>query len=570
MLDRLTRIQLMIFAVVTVLTVGAITIFYLHLPAAVGIGAYKVDANFEAGGGIYENANVTFRGVTVGRVEGVGLTNDGIVAHMRLNSGTPVPDNVTATVKSVSAVGEQYIDLVPPENPSSAKLRNGANIGQDRTAIGQDIAGLLDESERLVASVGDTRLQDLLSETFKAFNGSGPELARLIESSRLLVDEANNNYGQTTAADRSGRSVPGRADPRRRRHQVAGRRAGPAHRRSRECGPAAEDDPADGAGGRRGRQRNLQRNTAVVPRARRQPRELRPHRRDLQQVAGAGAGDLPCADRRAGHGGRRRARPTKAASSTSRSICRIRRPAAPASSRPPQIRSPADTTLRDIPPELYCKTAQNDPSVVRGARNYPCQEFPGKRAPTIQLCRDPKGYVPIGSNPWRGPPIPYGSEPINDPRMILPQNKFPFIPPQVDPDPGAPVVQLPPGVAPGPGPAPHGPFPLPVPPNEPGPLPSPWPFYAPPDQVVPPYGRTPPPPGAGDPLPLPGQPPADAPPPADVPPLPAEAPPMASASYDQNGKFVDPAGGTGVFAGGTDTLAPAENWVDLMLAPRQA
>ena len=254
MIDRLTRIQLMIFAVVTVLTVGAITIFYLHLPAAVGIGAYKVDANFKAGGGIYENANVTYRGVTVGRVEGVGLTNDGVVAHMRLNSGTPVPDNVTATVKSVSAVGEQYIDLVPPENPSSAKLRNGANIGQDRTAIGQDISGLLDESERLVASVGDTRLQDLLRETFKAFNGSGPELARLIESSRLLVDEANNNYGQTTAVDRSGGPVPGRADSRRRRHQVARRRAGPAHRRSRECGPATEDDPADGAGGRRGRQ----------------------------------------------------------------------------------------------------------------------------------------------------------------------------------------------------------------------------------------------------------------------------------------------------------------------------
>ena len=123
--------------------------FYLHLPAAVGIGAYKVTANFVAGGGLYQNANVTYRGVTVGRVESVGLTNDGVVAHMRLNSGTPVPDNVTATVKSVSAVGEQYIDLVPPENPSSAKLRNGSNIGQDRTAIGQDIAGLLDEADKL-------------------------------------------------------------------------------------------------------------------------------------------------------------------------------------------------------------------------------------------------------------------------------------------------------------------------------------------------------------------------------------------------------------------------------------
>ena len=72
----------------------------------------------------------------------------------------------------------------------------------------------------------------------------------------------------------------------------------------------------------------------------------------------------------------------------------------------PLIRTPADESVREIPTDMYCKTAQNDPSTVRGARNYPCQEFPGKRAPTVALCRDPRGYVPIGTNPGRGPPIP--------------------------------------------------------------------------------------------------------------------------------------------------------------------
>src|SRR5262245_29298403 len=143
MLDRLTRIQLSIFAIVTVLTVSAIAIFYLQLPAAVGIGAYNVTANFVAGGGLYQNANVTYRGVTVGRLESVGLTDNGVVARMRLNSGAPVPENVIATVKSVSAVGEQYIDLVPPDQPAKSTLRNGSNIDQQHTAIGQDIAGLL-------------------------------------------------------------------------------------------------------------------------------------------------------------------------------------------------------------------------------------------------------------------------------------------------------------------------------------------------------------------------------------------------------------------------------------------
>jgi phospholipid/cholesterol/gamma-HCH transport system substrate-binding protein len=158
-------------------------------------------------------------------------------------------------------------------------------------------------------------------------------------------------------------------------------------------------------------------------------------------------------------------------------------------------------------------------------------------------------------------------------RSIAPYNKFPFIPPQADYDPGPPSVQLPPGVVPGPGPAPQAPFPLPVPPNDNGP-PPPWPYYAPPDQIVPPYGR-PAPPGA--PVPPPPDPlPAEAPPP-DAPPLPAEGAPQPQASgqttttYDsRTGVFADPAGGTGVFASGSNGVAAAETWVDLMMDPRQA
>lgn len=62
MLDKLSRIQLSIFAVVTVLTVGAISIFYLRVPEAIGLTSYQVTANFTAAGGLYENANVTYRG----------------------------------------------------------------------------------------------------------------------------------------------------------------------------------------------------------------------------------------------------------------------------------------------------------------------------------------------------------------------------------------------------------------------------------------------------------------------------------------------------------------------------
>lgn len=571
MLTRLTRIQLAIFGIVTVLTVGAISAFYLHLPAKLGIGTYMVDANFVAGGGIYRNANVAYRGVTIGRVEGVGLSDDGVVATMRLNSDTPVPDNVTATVKSVSAIGEQYIDLVPPAQASTSMLRSGATIGQDRTAVGQDISDLLKQADQLVSSINNSRLQDLLHETFKAFNGSGPELARLIQSSRALVDEANANVGQTTALIdqagpfleaqmRSGDNIRSLADG-LARFTTELNQADPQFRTLLQTAPGAADEVNTAFTGIRpsfpvlaASLANLGRIGVIYHKSIEQALVIFPA---LMAALNTVAGGVPSDE-----GGKLDFKVDLGDPPT----CNVG--FLPAT----QIRSPADETLRNLPTDMYCKAAQNDPTVVRGARNYPCQEFPGKRAPTVQLCRDPRGFVPIGANPWRGPPIPYGSTPVEDGRNILPPNKFPTIPPGADYDPGPPSVQLPPGVQPGPGPAPNAPFPLPVPPND-GPAPPPWPFFAPPDQIVPPYARPP----LEAPGPPPGPAPAAAVPPAGGP-LPAEAPgasqPQASGvnygTYDKDGKFIDPSGNTGIFTGGAANRAPAENWVDLMTDPRQA
>lgn len=543
MLDRLTRLQLTIFSIVTVLCVGAISAFYLHVPSAIGIGSYDVTADFVAAGGLYQNANVTYRGVTIGRVESVGLTDDGVVASMRLNKDTPVPENVKATVKSVSAIGEQYVDLVPPQDASSTTLRDGSNIGVENTAIGQDIAGLLAQAEKLVNSVGDSRIEDLLRETFKAFNGSGPELARLIQSSRLLIDEANSNYGQTTQLiDQAGPFLDAQlaagddiksASDGLARFTTELANADPQLRSVLQTVPGATEAANTTFEGIRPTFPMLAANLAnfgrigvIYRKSIEQALVIFPALMAALITVGGG---LP-----ADEGGKLDFKVDLGDPP----------PCSTGFIPPPLIRTPADTTLRDLPTDLYCKTAQNDATVVRGARNYPCQEFPGKRAPTIQLCRDPVGYVPIGTNPWRGPPVPYGSTPITDPRNITPANKFPNIPPSADYDPGPPSVQLPPGVQPGPGPAPQAPFPLPVPPSDPGAPPPPWPFFAPPDQVLPPYAR-------------------EAPPPPQ-----ASAP--ATATYDsRTGVFVDPAGGTGVYAAGTDKLAPAETWVDLMLDPRE-
>jgi phospholipid/cholesterol/gamma-HCH transport system substrate-binding protein len=569
MLDRLTKAQLAIFGVVTVITVAIMAIFYLRLPAALGIGTYKVTADFATGGGLYKNANVTYRGVEVGRVESVGLNPHGVDAVMRLNSGTGVPSNVTATVKSVSAIGEQYVDLVPSNHPASTKLHNGSRIDRDSTRIGVDIATLLHQSETLVNSVADTRLRELLHETFTAFNGSGPELARLIASARLLVDEANATYPQTSqlidqvgpflqAQIRSGDDIKSLSNGLARFTSEV-RQADPQLRELLTVVPPATDEANAAFTGIRPSFPMLAANLANLGRV-----GVIYHKSIEQLLVVLPA--LFAAIITAANG-----EPQDEGAKLDFKINVDPPPCNVGFIPPPLIRTPADETLREIPTDMYCKTAQNDGSTVRGARNYPCQEFPGKRAPTVALCRDPKGYVPTGTNPWRGPPIPYGT-PVTNGLNILPPNKYPFIPPGTDPDPGTPYPPgaVPPGLVPGPGPAPNQPFPTPPPPNTGGTdgrqawiPPAPYPPQ-PPALPFPKAVPAPPPPeGLSPPAPYPPPEKPWGPPPGPVP----QANGTAYTTYDQStGVFQDPAGGTGIFAPGR--VSTAENWVDLMRDPR--
>lgn len=569
MLDRLTKAQLAIFGAVTVITIAVMAIFYLRLPAALGIGTYQVTADFVAGGGLYKNANVTYRGVAVGRVESVGLNPHGVDAVMRLNSGTTVPANVTASVKSVSAIGEQYVDLVPPERPAETKLDNGSRIERDNTAIGVDVATLLHQSETLVNSIADTRLRELLHETFTAFNGSGPELARLIESGRLLVDEANANYPQTSrlidqlgpflqAQIRSGDDIKALSDGLARFTSEV-RNADPQLRKLLNVVPGTADQANTAFSGIRASFPMLAASLANLGRV------GVIYHKSIEQLLVVLPALFAAITTAAG------GEPQDEGAKLDFKIDIDPPPCNTGFIPPPLIRTPADETLREIPTDMYCKTAQNDPSTVRGARNYPCQEFPGKRAPTVALCRDPRGYVPTGTNPWRGPPIPYGT-PVTNGLNILPPNKFPFIPPGTDPDPGTPIVgPPPPGVVPGPGPAPNQPFPVPPPPNTGGTdgrqawiPPAPYPPQNPQIPFPKAVPEPAPPEGLSPPAPYPPPEKPWGPPPGPAP----QADGAAYTTYDQStGVFQDPAGGTGIFAPGT--VSSAENWVDLMRDPRQ-
>jgi phospholipid/cholesterol/gamma-HCH transport system substrate-binding protein len=200
------KLQLAVFAMLTLTALALITFVYVKVPALMGIGQMTVTAKFTEGGGVYPFANVTYRGVTVGKVKSVSLDKGDVAVKMSIDASADVPSNLTATVKSVSAIGEQYVDLVPDGKPTGA-MASGAVIPVDKTKVPVPIATVLDDVDGLITSVPEDSLGVVLDEAGKAFDDLGPALTALVTNSQNLLNEADKSYESTSSLIADGETV---------------------------------------------------------------------------------------------------------------------------------------------------------------------------------------------------------------------------------------------------------------------------------------------------------------------------------------------------------------------------
>ncbi|MGY0498222.1 MCE family protein [Nocardia sp. FBN12] len=196
MRTRLVRGQLIVFAVLAVASLVYGLVHYVSIQRLTGIGTYTVTAEFTEAGGIYEDALVTYRGLDIGRVTGIELNGTTVEVRLQLESDYRVPASTTATIKSMSAVGEQYLDLQPDTN-SQPYLADGSRIAKNRTAVPVPTGQVLGNLQTLLTDIRTESLNNTIDEVAAALDGTGPALSGLIESSADLIRLAQADLGPT-------------------------------------------------------------------------------------------------------------------------------------------------------------------------------------------------------------------------------------------------------------------------------------------------------------------------------------------------------------------------------------
>ncbi len=408
-LHRKVRIQLALFAVIALVAMAFMSMQFMQLPAKMfGVGRYTVTVQLPEAAGLYASGNVTYRGVEVGRVDSVRITDSGVDAVLSLKSGVDIPSNVTAEVHSQSAIGEQYV-LLLPRDATAEPLAHGDVIPVAHTSVPTDINTILAQAVSGLQAVPKDNLKTVIDESYTAVGGLGPELRRIVNATVDLSAEAQENLGplidliekskpvldsqtNTSGAIESWASHLATVTDELRTHDAdVGNlldEGGPAFAESREL--VARLDPTlpttlanlVGLGEVAVTyQSGIEQLLAVFP----------------QAIAEAQATHLANRDTKQSYKGQY----------LSFNLNLNLPPPCTTGFLPAQQRRVP--TFEDHPERapglLYCRTPQDSQYNVRGAKNLPCITRPGKRAPTVKMCESDEQYVPLneGHN-WKGDP----------------------------------------------------------------------------------------------------------------------------------------------------------------------
>lgn len=457
MLTRFVRTQLIIFTITAVVAMGVMVFGYLQAPTLLGIGRMTVTVELPGTGGLYRFSNVTYRGVEVGKVTDVRATREGAQATLSLTAGSDIPANLHAAVRSVSAVGEQYVDL-QPRTESGPYLRDGSVIAVENTSIPQAVGPMLDQASALIDSVPKDKISGLLDESAKALNGSGYDLGSMLDSSSTVVGDAKDVTAEMRSLiDDSAPLLEGQA-------QTADQLRTWARSTAGVTGQLAENDPQvrtlldSGAAAADEASRLFNAVKPTVP-------VLLANLTTIGQVAVTYHASieqllvlLPPYVAATQTVGVSRNNPT-GMSLGDFTLNLNDPPACTVGFLPPSSwRSPDDESDIDTPEGLYCKLPQDSPIGVRGARNYPCMAQPGKRAATVEQCASDKPFEPLAMRQHALGPYPIDPSLIaqgippdqrvdSDEQIYGPVGGTPMPPPNPAPNP-APPSPAPPNAGP--------------------------------------------------------------------------------------------------------------------------
>ena len=199
---------LAVLAVVTATVLGGCSgefggVYDLPLPGGADLGShpYAVHVEFQDVLDLVPQAGVKVNDVAVGKVAAIGLAPDGWTADVtvEVNGDVKLPANASAELRQSSLLGEKYVELIAPTNPTGA-LADGATIPLDRTNRNPEVEEVFGALSLLLNGGGIGQLQDISKQLNSALSGNEPQIRQLLGNVNTLVSNLDAHRDDITTA----------------------------------------------------------------------------------------------------------------------------------------------------------------------------------------------------------------------------------------------------------------------------------------------------------------------------------------------------------------------------------
>lgn len=199
------RLGISALALLTMLIVGVAYVLFGTLQLNPVRRDTVVRVQLAETGGLLVGQDVTLRGVPVGRVRGIELTDDGVVAVAALRPDVRIPQDSDVRVSALSAAGEQYLDFRSNTN-AGPYLDNSAEVARDRTRTPVTLGTVLGNLDGSLQQIDTEKLNTVLEEL--KVGPQGPQkLAAILDGGSFLVSTLDSVLPQTVSLLNSSRVV---------------------------------------------------------------------------------------------------------------------------------------------------------------------------------------------------------------------------------------------------------------------------------------------------------------------------------------------------------------------------
>lgn len=197
-----------IINIITFLVLSAVLIAMLFIQLFRVEPKYAVIADFPETGGVFTGQEVTYRGVTVGQVGELSLTDNGVdIELVILKRYDKIPASTTAQVVFKSAVGEQFVDLAP-DTAEGPFLGDGSEIPRDKTKLPVQQEELLRLLDQVLEGVPPDAIGRLVDTLGTGLRDRAPELRKILAGldsvSAVTARRASNINSLNRAGDSAG------------------------------------------------------------------------------------------------------------------------------------------------------------------------------------------------------------------------------------------------------------------------------------------------------------------------------------------------------------------------------